>query len=289
MYRIFLTLSIALLFALPAFALAQTQLVPCGGQGQDPCQACHVIELAQNIINFLVGIAAFIAVALFAYAGFLMFTAAGNESQIAKGKGFFTSVFIGIVIVLIGWLLVDTLMKWAFQGRDNTADQGSPLYRATMGTFGPWNQINCVASPTYQPASGNLQPGPAASVGERGCPDCVAIDSSVATCKDQNSCTVSAAFAQNLDQLDGFELRVTEGYPPTRQHQNACHTQGTCLDVTINNWDPDNIRAFQAKADAAGYRAVYEPPSGVACPSGTECLPYSTTRSTGNHFSLYKK
>ncbi len=282
MRRILIILCVATIAVTPLFVSAQITgpLVPCEGP---ECQACHVVELGQRIVNFLVGIASFIAVLLFAWAGFLMVTAAGNEGQVSKAKGMFMNVFIGMVIVLLGWLIVDTLMKYTFVG--------SQLDETTQAKFGGWNRINCVPIPRYQAgtgetassSSGTLTPVPSA-----GCPNCVAIDPSVASCKDPRSCTVDASFAQNLNQLSGFGLRVTEGYPPTRTHQNSCHTNGTCLDVTISDWSVNNVRAFQEKAQAAGYHAVYEPPAGVSCPSGVACLPYTTTRSTGHHFSLYK-
>ncbi len=123
------------LLLVPMLVSAQfDQLVPtCGTDG---CQACHAVALAQNVINFLVGIAAFIAVLIFSYAGFLMITAAGNVSQVERAKSFFWNVLIGMLIVLAGWLIIDTVMRYAFVG--------SELSTTTEGEFGPWNQINCV-------------------------------------------------------------------------------------------------------------------------------------------------
>jgi hypothetical protein len=169
MRRIFLILLLGAFFVVPAFAFAAEQkpLVPCDGAW---CQACHVVELGQNIINFLVIIASSIAVAIFAWAGFLMLTAAGNESQITKARGMFTNVLFGLVITLAGWLIIDTVMKWAFQG--NASGQGSELYKEFFDKLGPWNQIKCVALPKYsatEPGSGNTSgaPGPGLTPGVR--------------------------------------------------------------------------------------------------------------------------
>ena len=131
------------LFALPLASFA-APLVPCDGPD---CQACHVVELGQNIVTFLIQIASFIAVLVFAYGGFLMVTAAGNTGQVSKAKEMFTDALVGILIVLSGWLVIDTVMKWAFQGLTE-GEEGSELYEATKG-FGPWNQINCVAQPKF--------------------------------------------------------------------------------------------------------------------------------------------
>lgn len=135
MRKAFSLVAFGALLLLPTIVSAQLgQLVPaCGTDG---CQACHVVALAQNVINFLVGIAAFIAVLIFCYAGFLMLTAAGNVGQVERAKGFFWNVLIGMFIVLAGWLIVDTVMRFAFVG--------SELSTSTQSEFGPWNQINCV-------------------------------------------------------------------------------------------------------------------------------------------------
>lgn len=269
------------IFLVPVIVLAQ--LVPCDGVrggALEVCQACHLVTLAQNIVNWLIAIAVFIAVLMFSYAGFLMVTAAGNTGQVDRARTIFKDVAIGFIILLAAWLIVDTVMK--------TLYNGSVLDESTKANFGVWNEIKCVPQPvgtgagTGVGAGGAVVPAPTAE-----CPDCVAIDQSVATCKHVESCTVSAAMAENLGELSAYGLRVTEGFPPTYTHQNPCHSNGTCLDITIDNFSPNNIRQFQEDARAAGYRAVYEPSQGESCPSGTDCLEYSVTRSTGRHFSLY--
>lgn len=316
MRQFFLILIVGLLLASPLFVSAQITgpLVPCdGAAGKDAkgnplkeCQVCHAVELGQNIINFFVAAAAFIAVAIFAYAGFLMLTAAGDTGKISTARGMFTNVVVGLVIVLAGWLIIDTVMKWAFQGTTE-GEEGSPLYEAAKEWgFGPWNEIKCAVLAPYKPStSGMGQPGgtgvgvvpgpgpgstPAPSAG---CSTCQTIDTSIVACKSAASCTIDAGYAAQLYTLaqaqDIPKLTVTEAYPPTREHQNQCHYDGTCTDIAFSdrNFTTERIQAFAAAARAAGLRAVYEPTAGSVCPSGVECLPYATTRSTGNHFSLY--
>ncbi len=276
----------------PYFAFGQqdTGLVPCSGI---ECQACHAIELVQRILNFIVMIASGIAVLLFSYAGFLMLTAAGNTGKIEKGKGVFMNVLIGIVIVLAGWLIIDTIMKAMFEGSALSGTQG----------FGGWNEIQCapaagggITPPTSTGGTnqGGNTGGTTGGTQTAGCPTCTAINTNLVACKTAGSCTVESEYGARLNKLAQTEgvpsLTVTEGYPPTRTHQNACHTNGTCTDIvfTDRNFTVERIQAFSAAAQAAGLRAVYEPPQGVTCPTGISCQPYSVTRSTGHHFSLYK-
>lgn len=114
--------------------LVSAQLVPCEGFGPNGCNACHLVDLAQNVINFLITLSIGLAVLAFSWAGILMVTAAGNEGQVTKAKGIFTNVLIGITIALAAWLIIDTVMKLLVQ--DN------------LGGFGPWNTIQCVQQPT---------------------------------------------------------------------------------------------------------------------------------------------
>lgn len=137
--------AVLLLFPYQVFAQIDTiTLVPCAGPD---CQACHVVQLAQNLIEFAIYFAIFLGIAMFAYAGFLMVTSVGDTNQVTRAKSIFRDVAIGFVIVLAGWLVVDTLMKFFFQSGQGT--QGSVLFEETKQEFGPWNQIRCVDLPSF--------------------------------------------------------------------------------------------------------------------------------------------
>ncbi len=53
--------------------------------------------------------------------------------------------------------------------------------------------------------------------------------------------------------------RVTEAMPPTRVHQNACHTNGTCIDYSKQGGmtSAEVISVINA-AQANGLRPIYE-------------------------------
>lgn len=128
-------LTFAILFTpllVSANSLIPAQLVPqCGGTENSPyCQACHLMQLVQNLINFAVFAAAVVATLMFVYAGFLYVTAASaGQDQLKKARGIFVKVFMGFVIILVAWLVVDLIMKTFLDTRK----------------FGPWNEIDCVA------------------------------------------------------------------------------------------------------------------------------------------------
>lgn len=261
------------IFLLPVVTSAQG-IVPCNGP---ECNACHFVQLGQNILEFLIKISVIIGAVMFAVAGFYMVTSAGDTGKVARGRAIFSNVVIGLVILLAAWLIIDTVLKVFLPNGD------TPL--------GPWNQISCVTQERALAVGELTMPdedeGTGAIVPVEGCTNCVPIPFRVASCSPNANCNLDAAYASNLPMLTHYGLRITEGYPPTRTHQAACHNNGTCADVTIADWSPQNIADFQEDAAAAGYRAVYEPPQGVACPSGVSCLDHSITDSSGHHFSLY--
>ena len=53
--------------------------------------------------------------------------------------------------------------------------------------------------------------------------------------------------------------RVTEAMPPTRTHQNTCHTNGTCIDYSKQGgMTGAEVAAVATAAQANGLRPVYE-------------------------------
>lgn len=110
---------IILLPFVPAIVLAA--LVPCGGKVDDPatawnetdaCGFTHLILMIGILIEFLlVNIAIPVAAMLFAYAGFLMMTAGGNESKIGEAKQIFGGVLWGLLIAVLAWVIVYTVLE----------------------------------------------------------------------------------------------------------------------------------------------------------------------------------
>jgi hypothetical protein len=85
-----------------------TGIVPCNGPD---CQACSVVALIQNIINFLLGLSIPLVAAMFAYAGVIYFSSSVLD-KIQKAKDIFKSVGIGFAIMAAGWLVVNTVLRF---------------------------------------------------------------------------------------------------------------------------------------------------------------------------------
>jgi len=104
---------LSVIFIFPIFTQAQP-LVPTTCEGAN-CDWDDLVGLAQNIMNFLIVLSLPLAAVAFAWAGFLMMTAAGSEEKIKKAHGIFLKVGVGFLIVLTAWLIVylitSTLLK----------------------------------------------------------------------------------------------------------------------------------------------------------------------------------
>jgi hypothetical protein len=59
-----------------------------------------------NIISWVLGILALVAVVMIIMGGFQWMTAAGNEEKIEKAKKVISAAVIGLIIVLLAWAIV---------------------------------------------------------------------------------------------------------------------------------------------------------------------------------------
>lgn len=122
------------IFIVPVSVGAAGLVPACGGAGEPPCQACHVVVLVNNVVGWLVMILGVIAAILIVVAGARLVTSAGNSSAKEEAKSSMTNLLIGYLIVLAAWLVLDYGLR-ALLLQDGTY------------SFGVWNQISCVDQP----------------------------------------------------------------------------------------------------------------------------------------------
>ncbi|MDP3772460.1 MAG: hypothetical protein Q8Q94_03770 [bacterium] len=171
-----------LVFAvLPASALAQStegfQILPrCSFITQEggvsvltsPCNACDFILLIQNLLKFTYTyLIPFFAALYLAWGGILMLSAGltANPSQYQRGKAAIATTLKGILILLLAWLIIDTILKVA--GARIATDSPDPQF------FRPWNTVECHAprAPNVViPNTANIIPPPTPAPGTGGVP-----------------------------------------------------------------------------------------------------------------------
>jgi hypothetical protein len=94
-------------------------LVPCGRLVNDPetawndtskCQFCHIIILLSQIINFLMSLVAILTILAIVIVGLLSITSSVDVRSNVSARQKLSSVLSGFVIILVAWLVINTLM-----------------------------------------------------------------------------------------------------------------------------------------------------------------------------------
>lgn len=99
-------------------------LVPCGGQGEPPCQFCHLFVLFKNIVDFLlvpsplnnnIPLVPLIATVMVVIAGVMFMLAhleaIGKPDWINQAKSLLWAVFWGLIIIYGAWLIVNLFFQ----------------------------------------------------------------------------------------------------------------------------------------------------------------------------------
>ena len=132
---------ISLVFPLAAQSAG---LVPCGQSRDDvttliqenaPCTLCHFFMLIKRIIDFLTGRVAigFLILAVIG-SGVMFLLSSGDETRVRQARGILEAGVIGFAIVLLGWLIINTIIVFATEG--SIAGAGKVFGKA-------WNEIPC--------------------------------------------------------------------------------------------------------------------------------------------------
>lgn len=82
---------------------------------QEECDFIALMGMVNSIVNWVFGISIPIAVASFAYSGFLYMT--GEQGKMKQARGIMSNVAIGFIIMLCAWFIVSTLIKWVVKDK----------------------------------------------------------------------------------------------------------------------------------------------------------------------------
>lgn len=129
--RLFSIFLVSCFLVLVSFHIAFGQgLVPCGTSTTRPCTICDTGVLVINVTNFLIyAIAVPLASLMIVIGGIMLMVGSASEERVRAGKKILTNALIGIVIVFIAWLFVDTVIKVLTGGWTGFAN------------FGPWHRL----------------------------------------------------------------------------------------------------------------------------------------------------
>ena len=115
MKKIFLTiLLVSIFFPFYAQAGCEGPLVPCGREGTSPCTLCHLFELLDNILRFILTcLAPLVAVLMLTFGGLLFVLSQFDIVSLGifvQAKGIVTAVVVGLVIIFGGWVLLNAFL-----------------------------------------------------------------------------------------------------------------------------------------------------------------------------------
>ncbi len=95
-------------------SVGKAELVPCkpsvaeNGEMINKCGFSHLVQLVDNIIDFIVVMTVPISAIMFAFAGVLYIS--GDPGKIGKAHGIFKNVGFGLLFVLGAWLIVKAVL-----------------------------------------------------------------------------------------------------------------------------------------------------------------------------------
>lgn len=134
--------ALAVPFSAQAVWVPGQPIVPCDGSAAKPCDFNALVVLANNIISIGIYLAILVAVAMFAFAGWLYLTSAGDVGKMKHAHTVATNAVFGFVFVLTAWLII-TLVLGALVCKPGEKDSAGnekpctvrPLLEKIFGTL----------------------------------------------------------------------------------------------------------------------------------------------------------
>jgi len=206
-----------------------------------------------GLFRLAIGLAGLLAVVRLIYAGikYMSTDAFGEKSE---AKGIIENALWGLGLAIAAWIILYTINPKLVEINFNIERQ----------------KVSAPIAPP-SPAGGGTGTGGGGTEGGGGgttiplCTTCedVRVNHKLAPngCRlpAGQRCQIDASLNAKLDLLDRYaDFLVTEMFPPTRQHKDPCHVNAICVDATISNNTPANIKRFIIEARDVGLRAVYE-------------------------------
>jgi hypothetical protein len=289
-------------------SLSQGQI--CAPDDSSAGSKYNLARCINNIYTFAVAIGGFVAVLMFVLAGY--FYAQGGNENISKAKSFINSTLVGLLLLFGTYALLNTIdpnltsvpkieLPNDFCGTVTDSKTGQTQNTCdNLPSDNPYTD-NPDGTPRY--TTGVNVPSPGTKVGAKTvqpCNNCLDITSAAfkLTAKNHNylEANLASALLQTSSRFGNF--RVTEAWPPSSEHQEDCHYDGTCADVAIyksgapgdvtTNDSVTAIKQLCTSLKQSGLTILNEytiiPASKFA---GSDCpAPVSTSKATGNHLHV---
>lgn len=138
----FFNIVLVIFFLIIPFSVeaAWTGLVPCGNTSDpaDACTLCKFLLMFQKIMDWGLTVIIVVAVAMIFISGILYIVSSGNPEMMQKAKGVLTACIIGVAIVFLAWLTINTIL-WVLGATTSTGTWTDD----TGSWIGAWYEIPC--------------------------------------------------------------------------------------------------------------------------------------------------
>ena len=125
-YRILPIILLSTFYLLLATPAQGAGIVPCEGLA---CTWCHLIELGDKIVDFLMKTAIPIVTIFFIIGGFYIMFAGSSTNNYAKGMDIIKSSAVGLIILMTAWAIINLLFELLAGG--------------SAANISPWNIVQC--------------------------------------------------------------------------------------------------------------------------------------------------
>ncbi|MDQ5949128.1 MAG: hypothetical protein QG589_254 [Patescibacteria group bacterium] len=263
-----------------------TVLAPLPGTTQDcnqndPNANCktNLKTYLEGMFKLLIGVSAILAFVMLVYAGFLYTTSEG-VGQTTNARSKIEDAIWGLVLVIGAYAILNTINPKILEF--NLSIKRPELRASVQG--------------------GSVTLTRSKDIVYDSCSTCVKFsDLQINTSGSADGTGIESSFAKELSTLNSslpkYSWTVTEGWPPSINHQDPCHKNGTCVDAALKEPTPANIIDFLNKSKSAGLNSTYEVTTQaeldalkaanvpiVLCASGGgACL---NVKATGQHFHI---
>lgn len=112
------------------------ELVPCGDEGQQSCQACHLYQLVENIFAWVFGMLLVVGAIMIVIGGIRLVFSGGNQMAKRDARKMVKTAIISIILVGSAWTIIDITIA-TLSGQ---SDAG-----------GIWTSLQCVNQPLQPP------------------------------------------------------------------------------------------------------------------------------------------
>jgi hypothetical protein len=204
--RINITIGLSLLVLLPQITLAEGSVAAAANAVPSCSSGLGSVFCINNVFVLTVALAALFAVFMCVIAGFMFVV--GDKKDMQRAKEMISTALVALVITAASYVLL----------------------QAADGRYTTFKKV-VVDAPIEQV----LDPGSELVGLEPRCQNCVNVVDMGVPVAEWSNVYVTKPLAFKLKQLyeQNKDWRITEAYPPTVDHINTCHRNGTCVDIGV--------------------------------------------------------